>query len=88
MQYLSNRDRADTAARIQVEGDAVLVQRVENLLAITSGMYGHIVGEEASPVDLNVAMRSPRFAAFNPELLEGEELTFPAENQFPEGARS
>jgi hypothetical protein len=70
---VSSKD-ADQGAPIQYDGDELAIAAVSHALRSQCGLYGHLIGEATTPIDLVIAMGSPEMQGFSPELIKGKEI--------------
>lgn len=63
---------ADSVEKLLYEGKNEAVQEVQRVISQSAGIYGHLLGEKTSVLDLDVAMRSDNLAVYSPNLIEGE----------------
>ena|SRR5947209_3560417 len=64
----------DEVAPIRYEGAEIQVWYVQENLQRSHGIDGHLIEDQTTPVDLDVAMKSPRMQNYAPQLLEGAEI--------------
>lgn len=57
-----------------LHGDSDEIKLLRHLLPTMSGLYGHILGVSATPIDLDYAINSYKGALFRFELAGGTEL--------------
>lgn len=71
---------------IQYKGPKDSVELVKRDLENSGGLYGHLIGEMTTPIDLEAAMLSEQMALYAPELIEGQDILDAYENDIPEDA--
>lgn len=52
--------------------NALFVERIKTTVALSTGIYGHLIGEKTTILDLVTAMRSPALELYNPTLIAGQ----------------
>jgi hypothetical protein len=58
---------ADSVVPIVYEGEEELVREVKAIISQAAGIYGHLLGEKTSPLDVDLAMRSnPLLTVYSP----------------------
>lgn len=67
-------DDPDKSVKIEYVGDKDLVEVVSDWLRHESGLYGHLIGDRTTPIDLDAVMRSPDAEQYSPEIIEGAEI--------------
>ncbi|MCK6550987.1 hypothetical protein L6R52_34435 [Myxococcota bacterium] len=63
-----------TRAPLVYRGAPQAIDELRRVLELEAGAFGHKLGAVTTPLDLGVALTSPRLASFAPRALEGLEL--------------
>lgn len=74
------------SAEIQYQGLPATVAEIKRTLSSSYGAFGHLIGNSATPIDLDAAMKSERMKPYNPKLMEGEDLVQKYDPEIPPGA--
>lgn len=73
-------------AEIIYSGDEFLAQQVKEVLSLSIGAFGHLIGSKTTAIDLDAALKSDRFKEYKVQLIEGEDLVKSYDPGIPEGA--
>ena len=86
-------DDPNDFADVQYEGDSELLEIVKMWMSSATGAFGHFIGENTSPIDLDAAIKfgpKPLLLKFMPnykwELLVGADLVKIYDPGIPKGA--
>jgi hypothetical protein len=83
-------EATDPNASVSIEydpGDTPdLADLIRRTLTRQYGAFGHLIGENTTPIDLTAAMNSPAMQYFQPVLIEGEGIVTSYDPGIPPGA--
>jgi hypothetical protein len=65
-------ETSDSVSELLYEGDKDLVQQIQGIVPFLAGIYGHLIGERTSVLDLSSALTSQSIEVYSPRLIEGE----------------
>jgi hypothetical protein len=81
-------ERSHQSALIIYEGDSVSCGYVRSILKNQMGVFGHLISDSTTSIDLDSAMRSTDMQRFKSELIEGDELLQIDDSEVPDGSMS
>lgn len=79
-------DDPNTPVALNYSGEPQAIALVQEVLQSSCGLYGHLIGDRTTAIDLDAAINSQAMNQFQPDLIEGREIieAYTPES-FPEG---
>lgn len=74
------------ASAISYSGNPEVIAEIQEWLTYEYGAFGHSIGNNTTPIDLDAAMHSKEAKQFKPKIVVGAELVKNYDPGIPEGA--